>query len=335
MFNTSKLRMLNKLYLYSLDKIYLLNIILIPVSFLYVIINLIKKNFYKNTTGNSTPVIVVGNLTVGGTGKTSLVIWLANYLSKLNYKVGIISGGYKTLNPNKLERVNDKSYAFEVGDEALLIYKKTKCIVAKCKNRKIAYEDLNINCNHKLDIIISDDGLHHYNLNRDLDIVILKEEKPFGNKLPVPAGPLREIFFNLNNFDNIIYNKNINSSLRGFYYNNSTLVSAYPDEKSYKITDFKNKSVHLVTSVANPDLLINVLKKYNIDVISHIYPDHYHFMPENFIFNDELDIFMTEKDYVKVDSFRIVRAYYFPTDIVVDNDIKIMLNDKISKLLEV
>ena len=331
MSNKSKLGILSKLYLYSLDKIYLLNIILIPLSFLYVIINLIKKYFFKNTEKNKTPVIVIGNLTVGGTGKTSLVIWLANHLSELNYKVGIITGGYKTYNPEKLQIVNKESLVFDVGDEALLIYKKTKCKVIKCKNRKMAYEYLNT---QSLDIIISDDGLHHYNLSRDLNIVILKEKNPFGNKLPVPSGPMREFFFNLNDFDNIIYNKNIDSSLKGFCYNNSDLISC-THKVTYKITKFKNKTVHLVTAIANPDLLLNVLQKYNINVISHVYPDHYNFSSEDFIFNDDLDIFMTEKDYVKVISYNVPKAYYFPTEIIVDNDIKILLNDKISKLLEV
>ncbi len=330
MSNKSKLGILNKLYLYSLDKIYLLNIILIPLSIVYVVINLIKKYFFQNTEKNKIPVIVIGNLTVGGTGKTSLVIWLANHLSDLNYKVGIISGGYKTHNPEKLEVVNNGSSVLDVGDEALLIYKKTKCKVIKCKNRKMACDHLNT---HLVDIIISDDGLHHYKLSRDLDIVILKEKSPFGNRLPLPSGPMREFFFNLNNFDNVIYNKNINSSLKGFYYNNSSLISC-TNNATYSIKKFKNKTIHLVTAIANPGLLINALHKYNINVVSHLYPDHYSFNSQDFIFNDDLDIFMTEKDYVKVTSYDIAKSYYFPTEIVVDNDIKILLNDKISKLLE-
>ena len=89
MFNKSKLPILKEFYLYSLDKIYILNILLIPLSVIYFITNIIKKYFFSNKKENTVPVVVIGNLTVGGTGKTSLVIWLCNYLSSKDYKIGI------------------------------------------------------------------------------------------------------------------------------------------------------------------------------------------------------------------------------------------------------
>ena len=332
MFNESKIQILKKFYLYSFDKIYVLNIILLPLSAIYIFINFIKKYLYTKHRINNVPVVVIGNLTVGGTGKTSLVIWLCNYLSQRKYKIGVISGGYKTLNPTKLEIVDNLSKAKDVGDEAILIKKKTNSIVCKCKDRKKAYEYLAEK--YELDIIISDDGLTHYKLNRNLNIVIVKENKPFGNGLVIPAGPLREVPSSIKNYDNIIFNKNRKSSLRGFYYDISKAVSLV-DAEEINIIDMSGTTVHLVTAIANPDILIKNLERLNINLVLHIYPDHHLLNKEDFKFNDDYKILMTEKDFVKCENFDLKKSYYLPTKIVVDNDIKIMLNDKLLDLLKV
>ena len=332
MFSKSKLPILKKYYLYSLDHIYFLNILLLPFSTLYLLINLIKKYFFLNKRNNTIPVIVVGNLTVGGTGKTSLVIWLCNYFSSRKYNIAVISGGYKTIDPNKIQIVNEDSKPNEVGDEAILISKKTQSVVCKCKNRKLAYEFLVKNYN--LDFIISDDGLTHYKLNRNLNIVIVRENKPFGNGLVLPAGPLRELPSSINSYDNVIFNKSKKSNVPGFYYDISKLKSIL-NNAELDIESLSGTSVHLVTSIANPDLLIKSLNRYNVDIIPHIYPDHYLPIEEDFIFSDNLKTIMTEKDFVKCCDFNLENAYYLPTKIIVDNDIKIMLNNQISNLLKV
>jgi|TARA_Y100000389_G_C17424014_1_gene498445 tetraacyldisaccharide 4'-kinase len=331
-FKKSKLPILKKFYIYSLDNIYILNVILTPLSLIYLLINFIKKYFFSNNKLNKIPVIVIGNLTVGGTGKTSLVIWLCNYLSSRKYNIGVISGGYKTINENKLEIVDKNSLVKDVGDEAVLISNKTNCIVCKCKNRKKAYEYL-VN-NYELDLIISDDGLIHYKLNRDLNIVIVKENKPFGNGLLLPAGPLRELPYVLSKYDSIIFNKSKYSKLPGFYYDINE-VTSFSDKSKINISDLSGTTIHLVTAIANPEFLINNLKRLNIDLITHIYPDHQLLLPEDFKFDDNYKILMTEKDFVKCSNYAIEKAYYMPTKIMVDNDIKIMLNDKISNLLKV
>ena len=332
MLNKSKLPILKKFYLYSLDNIYILNILLIPLSLIYITINFLKKNIQLKRRINKVPVIVIGNLTVGGTGKTSLVIWLCNYLTSRSYNVGVISGGYKTINPRNLEIVNGASTPSEVGDEAILISKKTKCIVCKCKDRKKAYEHLAKN--YTLDAIISDDGLTHYKLNRNLNIVIVKETKPFGNGLVLPAGPLRELPSSIKNYENIIFNKNKKSNLKGFYYDVSNAISLI-DSSEIDIFDISGTTVHLVTAIANPDLLIKDLERLNIDLITHIYPDHHLLNKDDFKFKDNYKVLMTEKDFVKCVNFKLENTYYLPTKIVVDNDIKIMLNDKLLDLLKV
>ena len=332
MFKKSKLPILKKLYLYSLDNIYILNIILAPLSLIYIAINFFKKILQTKRRINTVPVIVIGNLTVGGTGKTSLVIWLCNYLTSRSYNVAVISGGYKTIDPKKLEIIGDKSVPSEVGDEAILISKKTNCIVCKCKDRKKAYEYLAKN--YILDAIISDDGLTHYKLNRNLNIVIVKENKPFGNGLVLPAGPLREPPSAIKFYENIVFNKNKTSDLRGFYYD-ITKATSLINSTDINISDISGTTVHLVTAIANPELLIKNLERLNIDLITHIYPDHYLLNEEDFKFNDDYKVLMTEKDFVKCEKFKLKNTYYLPTKIIVDNDIKIMLNDKLLDLLKV
>jgi tetraacyldisaccharide 4'-kinase len=329
-FNKSKLPILKEFYLYSLDKIYILNILLIPLSVLYFIANIIKKYFFSNKKENIIPVVVIGNLTVGGTGKTSLVIWLCNYLSSKDYKIGIISGGYKTINPNSIQIVDDNSNVNHVGDEAILIYKNTSSIICKCKNRKKAYEYLVDNYN--LDIIISDDGLNHYKLNRNINIVTIKENNPYGNGLILPAGPLRVLPSSIKYYDNIVVNKEKESSKKGFYYDMSKIISVSDLSKS-NINSLSGNTVHLVTAIANPDFLIEYLNRLNINLKIHIYPDHFLFRKKDFNFNDNYKIIMTEKDFVKCASFDLKNTYYLPSKIIVDNDIKIMLNNKIENLL--
>ena len=332
MFKKSKLPVLSKYYLYSLDRIYILNILLIPLSIIYFFINLIKRVFFSNNKINTIPVIVIGNLTVGGTGKTSLVIWLCNHLTSRKYKIGVISGGYKTNNPYDLQIVGDGAKVEDVGDEAILIKKSSKAIVCKCKDRKKAYEYLVKQFD--LDIIISDDGLSHYNLKRDLNLVIVKENRPFGNGLLLPAGPLREPPSSIKRYENVIVNKNKKSNLLGFSYDLS-VVKDSTNNKEIDILDISGSTMHLVTAIANPDLLIKYLNRLNIDLITHIYPDHYIFQADDFRFEDDYKIIMTEKDFIKASKYSLKNTYYLPTKINVDNDIKIMLNDKIIELLKV
>ncbi len=332
MFKKSKLPILKKLYLYSLDDIYILNILLLPLTLVYLMIYSLKKYLQTSNKINSVPVVVVGNLTVGGTGKTSIVIWLCNYFSSRKYNIGVISGGYKTKKPYDIEIVNGSSLAENVGDEAMLIREKTTSIVCKCKDRRLAYEYLVRNFD--LDIVISDDGLTHFKLNRDLEIIISKENKPYGNRLVLPAGPLRQLPSSINKYENIIFNKVKSSRARGFYYEISKIISCN-NSNEINILDLSEKEIHLVTAIANPEFLIKNLENLGINVLPHVYPDHHLLAIQDLTFNDDKVILMTEKDFVKCKKFNLINAFYIPTEIVVDNDIKILLNERISNLLKV
>ncbi len=136
------------------------------------------------------PVIVIGNITLGGTGKTPLVIHLANELKKNGYHPGIISRGYGAKG-NGISEVNQKSNVENVGDEPILIQKHTRLPVFISKDRVLAAQAL-LKKYKKIDVILSDDGLQHYRLKRDIEILVIDGTRGFGNGYLLPAGPLRE-----------------------------------------------------------------------------------------------------------------------------------------------
>ena len=180
-----KSQTLNKLWYTDTPYKYLL----MPLSKIYEGIVTIRKKYYrKKSTKNSefnVPIIVIGNLTVGGTGKTPLTIWLANFLKQHGYKPGIVSRGYGGKAFIYPQTVNTDSDPTIVGDEPLLIAQHTQCPVIVDPNRVMAVRTLLKN--NACDVVISDDGLQHYNLPRDIEILVIDGERRFGNGLCLPA----------------------------------------------------------------------------------------------------------------------------------------------------
>lgn len=200
--------MINFIITYIWNKYSVLNIFLLPISWIYEIITNIIKLIYKLGLKKSwkapIPVIIIGNITVGGNGKTPLVIWLTKKLKKEGIKVGIISRGYKGKSKKYPILINKNSNFEEVGDEPILIYNNTNVPIAVSPIKKDAI-NLLLNKN-VLDVIISDDGLQHHALKRDFEIVVIDSTYFFGNELLLPAGPMRERKKNLKNFNAIVIN---------------------------------------------------------------------------------------------------------------------------------
>lgn len=165
-----------------------------PLSMLYVDVIRLRRFFYRigilKKTKLPVPVIIVGNITVGGTGKTPLVIWLADFLKQQGYKPGIISRGYAGNAGNTPLEVNAESDPALVGDEAVVLAGRCGCPVTVATSRVAAAKQLL--ANHACDVIISDDGLQHYALQRDIEIVVIDGQRRFGNGYCLPVGPLRE-----------------------------------------------------------------------------------------------------------------------------------------------
>jgi len=295
--------------------------VLVAIRFFFFFFNFLKKTNY------SVPVIVVGNLTVGGTGKTPFVIWLADYLRQKGYRPGIVSrgvGGKKWTEPYWVDR---HALASEVGDEALLLARKTQCPMVVCVNRVLAVHAL-LNKTH-CNVVLSDDGLQHYSMGRQIEIVVVDHDRQFGNGLMLPAGPLREPLKRLQTVDLVVSNGSVKKGeqmiLRG-----ETVCSLSMPDKKMALSHFKNKTVHAIAGIGHPERFFASLRAQQIQVIEHVFPDHYLYRRDDIYFADELPVIMTEKDAVKCMEFADERHGYLP----VEADMSPGVSAKISSLLE-
>ncbi|MDB6096506.1 MAG: tetraacyldisaccharide 4-kinase [Francisellaceae bacterium] len=304
---------------------------LILLNYIYKAIIFCRKKLYAyrflKTIHFKQPVIIVGNITVGGTGKTSLVIYLANYLQSKKYKVGIVSRGYHK-NKQGVFFVDKQDLAYSCGDEPLLIAKNTHCPVVVGNNRVKAVEYL-LNT-HNVDIIIGDDGLQHYALGRSLEMVLMDETLLLGNGYCLPAGPLREPKSCL---DNIIF-KIIKGKIKtsGYlmqYQMADQVVSIFNSTIKYSIKDLMGSTVHVLAGIANPQSFFESFKEKGIRTIEHLFSDHYNYTLSDIVFEDENRIIMTEKDAVKikdlwgkqdVEQSILKKYYYWPIHIILDEN---------------
>lgn len=259
------------------------------------------------------PVIVIGNITVGGTGKTPLIIAIAKYLTEKGYTPAIVSRGYGAHNRVPMV-VKQTDKACDVGDEPLLIARKAKIPMVVCTNRALAVEAATQikGC----DIVLSDDGLQHYAMHRDLEIVCVDSERMFGNQLCLPAGPLREPLSRLQSVDFIVYKTNRDTSVKSFHIAGEQLISLVTPKANSELSVFANQCVHAVAGIANPGGFFNLLRSKGLSVIEHAFPDHHVFTESDLIFNDNLPVFMTEKDAVKCSDFTLPDTWYLSVDAV-------------------
>jgi tetraacyldisaccharide 4'-kinase len=299
--------------------------LLLPLSFLYRTIIAIRKWLYqkkiKKTTTFPVPVIVVGNITVGGTGKTPLVIWLANFLRQHGYHPGIVSRGYGAKALQYPMTVMPESDPSLVGDEPLLIVRNTQCPMVVDPQRVRAVKKLLLDT--RCDIVISDDGLQHYALGRAIEMVVVDGARKFGNEFCLPAGPLREPIARLNTVNFVITNgveqKLIPTSFRRV--NNSTIVQT--------VNDFKNKTIHAVAGIGYPPRFFNLLRELGLTIIEHSFPDHHKFQATDLIFSEDAIIVMTEKDAVKCEKFAQDTVWY----LAVEAQLNAEVGEKILQLL--
>ena len=295
---------------------------LLPFTYLYTFIFYLRREAYRiglsEVKSVNAPVIVVGNITVGGTGKTPLVIALANYLKQEGYKPGIVSRGYGGNARIYPQLVNDSSQVTKVGDEPLLIFEQTgvPVVVDPIRPRGI---DLLV-ADGVCDIIISDDGLQHYAMDRDIEIVLLDGERLLGNKQRLPAGPLRESPERVKDVDMLVLNgasdldflEQYGVEERGFEMGLSIMALKSLPHTSEATLPKPNTTVHAVAAIGNPERFFSSLKRLGFSIIPHAFDDHYHFKAKDLEFDDDYSIVMTEKDAVKCRRFKNEKLWYLP-----------------------
>ena len=278
-------------------------LILRPLSWIYYLVVVARQLWFKLVPPSplAVPVIVIGNLTVGGTGKTPLTIHLANELRSQGHRVGIVSRGYQSKPPYTPYLVNSNDAVSLVGDEAKLIAQKTQCPVVIDSNRRRGAQYLISQA--QSDLILSDDGLQHLRLPRSIEIVVVDGERHFGNGQLLPSGPLRESLTRLNTVDFIIVNGGeIPSNITNKAYGMNMQIENFRHYRDaiYKQADyFSHQKVAVVTAIGNPNRLVTLLKNFVESVHLKALPDHHSFRLEDFESVPDIPIIVTEKDAVK------------------------------------
>jgi tetraacyldisaccharide 4'-kinase len=245
------------------------------------------------------PVVVVGNIAVGGTGKTPLVIALVGALRERGFKPGVISRGFGGA-ARELTAVDAKSDVTVVGDEAKLIFDATHAPMMIGRRRVDAARRLIERGD--VDIIVSDDGLQHYRLARDIEICVIDGQRRFGNKRALPAGPLREPASRLATVDFVVVNGSAAKDGEIAMRLHGDSVVALRDRTTKPLDAFRGRRVHAVAGIGNPSRFFAQLGAAGIDVVEHAFADHHAFAAADFDFADA-PILMTEKDAVKCRSF--------------------------------
>jgi len=306
-------------YWYSTNPVSLL---LLPLSWLFRLIATLRRFFYR--TGLLTihtldvPVIVVGNISVGGTGKTPLTIWLVKQLQQAGYKPGIVSRGYGGKSHHWPQPVNADSNPVKVGDEAILLAAHTACPMVIDADRVAAAEMLlkNNDCN----IIVSDDGLQHYALHRSIEIIVIDGARRFGNGQCLPAGPLREPISRLKKSDLIVVNGG--QTLTGEHRMNlvpQKIVNLFDQSQQWSEQETANIKIHALAGIGNPQRFFETLEKMGFNLIKHVFPDHHPYRVGDIMFDDKLPVIMTEKDAVKCRSFAKQNHWFLTITAEIDN----------------
>lgn len=291
-----------------------LGILLLPLSWIYTLIIILRRLCYQSgliaVNKIDAPVIIVGNISVGGTGKTPLVIWLAEYFRSKGFKPGIVSRGYGGKLSGKTQQVRPDSDPLLVGDEPVLISKRTACPVAISVQRRKAAEELIKHCGCNL--ILCDDGMQHYSLDRDIEIAVIDGQRRFGNRHCLPAGPLREPISRLQTVDFVVSKYIASRHEYKMEYSYGDLVSLTDPTRTMPVSSLNGESVHAIAGIGNPDRYFSYLRNQKMKIIMHEFPDHHPFAASDIKFNDGLAVIMTEKDAVKCAAYATDFHWYLP-----------------------
>lgn len=301
---------------------------LVPPALLYGAVSGSRRFLYAKRLRRSTrlarPVIIVGNLTVGGTGKTPLVCWLVARLAELGFQPGVVTRGYGG-SANTVRLIQPSDDPRVVGDEPLLLSRRTRAPVAIGADRPGAAQLL---VGQGCDVIVSDDGLQHYGLARDCEIVVIDGDRRFGNGWLLPAGPLRETRSRLAVADAVVVNGGramLNGALSMRLEGRSAV--ALGGGRVSPLDAFAGVAVHAVAGIGNPERFFNMLRAHGIVVEGHPLGDHARIAPSDVLFGDDRPVLMTEKDAVKCAAAADERHWYVPVNACFDaNESHTLLN---------
>lgn len=321
----------------------LLTVLLWPLSLLYRIAFFLKCWCYRvgiyKTYRAPVPVIVVGNLTVGGTGKTPLVIYLVEELRRQGYTPGVISRGYGGQAAQYPFRVTASSPVTDSGDEPALIVRRTGADMVVGPNRQTSIETLL--ATSPVDVIISDDGLQHFALGRDIELCLIDSTSPSNNGCLLPAGPYRESLSRLKTVDLIVEHGLPEDRGDAFAMNltpvNPQLVNqachtnGHVGRGQAEVTEVEfdvEQNFHALAGIGKPERFFDTCRELGYRFTEHPFNDHHDFEPNDIDFGDS-QVLMTEKDAVKCHAFADLRHWYLPVDATLSEQFNHQLSKKL------
>ncbi len=313
-------------------------LVLVPLSWLFAAITACRRWAYQlgilKSYALPVPVIVVGNINLGGSGKTPLVVWLVEQLKQHEYKPAVISRGYGG-SVSSATSVDANSQASIVGDEPVLIASRAQCPVWVGANRVQAAAAL-LKAHPECDVIISDDGLQHYRLKRDVEIAVVDANSNEKDARLLPAGHLREPLKRLNTVDAVVCNgqKSAHENVDSVYqmqlvgqqfYNladsNMTAIAA----------DFKQKSVKALAGIGKPERFFGHLHNLGLTFTGVSFDDHHAFTAQELAKIDCDALIMTEKDAVKCKPFAQPHHWVLPVEAQIDRQLMTLVLNKLAK----
>jgi tetraacyldisaccharide 4'-kinase len=315
-------------------------LLLFPVSLVFASVAWLRRLAYRRGLVKSfavpVPVIVVGNINVGGTGKTPLVLWFARFLRERGFHPGIISRGYggTAHGPTPVTPTSDPATC---GDEPLLLATRSGCPVWVGRKR-VAVARALLAAHPECDVLISDDGLQHYQLRRDVEVVVVDAARGFGNGLLLPAGPLREGVKRLAGVDAVV----ITSAGHNKALPIPPGVPRYPmrlvgetihglgdPSRAASVGSLRGLRLHAVAGIGNPERFFAHLRSFGLEPVTHPFPDHHVYRAEDLEFADADAIVMTEKDAVKCRNLNLRHAWVLSVTAELDSGLGTRILEKI------
>jgi tetraacyldisaccharide 4'-kinase len=309
-----------------------LHLILLPVSWLFRALAALRRILYRLRFLKSfklpVPVIVIGNISVGGTGKTPLTLAIAQQLVEHGHHPLIISRGYGGASAQ--QAVTQNSLAPEVGDEPLLMARRAICPVWVGTDR-VATASEALRAHPQCDVVLCDDGLQHYRLQRDVEIAVIDGVRRFGNGYLLPAGPLREPASRLKTVDAVVINSGaIANGQYAMQLSGSIFHNLRHPEKTATAHDLQGLRLHAVAGIGHPQRFFDHLNALGLTVIPHAFADHYPYQASDLRFNECDALLLTEKDAVKCAAFADDKFWVLRVDAQIDPALTTQLLRKIA-----
>ena len=302
----------------------LLSALLAPLGWLYCAVAALRGLAYRRgwlaSESAGVPVVVVGNLTVGGTGKTPLVLWLVAHLQECGLRPGVAMRGYRGSGDVAPRLVQPDGDPLAFGDEPVLLAGRAGCPVMVGRDRVAAARLLARE--HGCDIVVTDDGLQHYRLRRDCEILVVDGMRGLGNGRCLPAGPLREPAGRAGRADLVIVNagdgagdsaiSTVGSAAMRMTLVPGDAVNLYHAGVSRSLDEFRGEPITAVAGIGNPDRFFAMLRNLGLDAGTRAFPDHHGYTASDLAGLPDGPVLMTEKDAVKCRAWAGPEHWYVP-----------------------